>query len=470
MRSTSRSGRVVSIVLLLGLSIALILPLYSVVKVAFQADGQWSFDNVSRFLNAPGMSKSIVNTVVITVFTGLLSTVLGVVLATSAVLLPSGRVMRRLYEVIPLVPLTVPAIVGALGWLFLLSPRNGWLNIVVRWLVRSDSDVGPFNAFSLVTVVFVTSLYVVPFVYTVVAASLRRVNSEGLEAMLIYGSTPLQMLRQSITGSLRPALFAAGTLAFVNAISMFSVPLILQVDVLTTYIYRNATVVGNPGLAAIASMPLLVISLALSTFQLSLMRKSTRFATVTGKGTLGRKVSLGRGLDRVFKSFSVLYLFLTGILPLGAVALVSLLPFWKSRFSISDLSLDQYRAVLDNRQVINGFQNSLRLGIFCAIGAVVLAVLILLFSDRLRDPFGRAAFAVGNLPLGVPIVVLGLGFLSAFIGPPIVLYGTIWLLILAYLVCFLPLAMRNVGPVMSQVSWSSKRPQWSMGARSAVRP
>jgi iron(III) transport system permease protein len=87
------------------------------------------------------------------------------------------------------------------------------------------------------------------------------------------------------------------------------------------------------------------------------------------------------------------------------------------------------------------------------------------FAERLRDPFGRAAFGVANVPLGIPYVVLGLGFLIAFIEPPIVLYGTLSLLLLAYLVAFLPLSIRNVGPVMQQIGAELEEAAMVSGAR-----
>jgi iron(III) transport system permease protein len=283
--------------------------------------------------------------------------------------------------------------------------------------------------------------------------------------MLVCGSRPLPMLIRTVTGVLKPALLASGTLALVQSSSLFSVALILQVDVLPTFIQRQATAIGRSDLAAAASLPLMVMALALSTGQLWLLRRSDRFATVTGKGSAGKEVSLGRPLNAAFKGSAIVYLFLTGILPLGAIAMVSFLPFWKPRFARSDLSLENYRDLLDNIQVQNGLRNSILMGILCALGAVILTVLVVVFAERLRDPLGRAAFGVANVPLGIPTVVLGLGFLVAFSEGPIVLYGTLSLLLLAYLVAFLPLSVRNVGPVMGQIGAELEEAALVSGAR-----
>ncbi|MPY92617.1 MAG: ABC transporter permease subunit [Acidimicrobiia bacterium] len=465
MKYRSPSARVMSIALLLALSVLIFLPLFAIFRKVFAGDDGLTFDVIRELLEIPGLGEAFVNTVVITLASALLSTVIGLVLAVAATMIPAGRVMRRLLAFIPLVPLTIPALVGALGWVFLLAPTSGWLNIGLRALVGSDAASGPISVYSRLGVVLVTSLYVVPFVFTIMDSSLRRVNSETLEAMLICGSRSTSMLARTVTGVLKPALMASVTLALVQASSLFSVALILQVDVLPTFIYTQATAIGRSDLAAAAAIPLIVMALALSAGQLWLLRRSDRFATVTGKGSAGKEVSLGRFLNGLFKGVGLVYLVLTGILPLGAIFVVSLLPFWKPRFAASDLSFDNYRSLMSNIQVQNGLRNSLTIGIVCAIGAVAITLLVVVFAERLRDPFGRAAFGVANLPLGIPYVVLGLGFLIAFIEPPIVLYGTLSLLIVAYLVAFLPLSIRNIGPVVQQIGPELEEAALVSGAR-----
>jgi iron(III) transport system permease protein len=465
MKVRSPTARLISIALLLGLAILIFLPLFAILRKVFIVHHVLTLDVIHELLKKPGLSKAFFNTVTITVAATMLSTIIGLVLAVTATVIPAGRFMRRVLSFIPLVPLTIPALVGALGWVFLLAPTSGWLNIGFRAVTRSNATRGPVSIFSRPGVIFVTSLYVVPFVFTIMHSSLRRVNSETMEAMLVCGSRPASMLIRTVTGVLKPAMLASVTLALVQSSSLFSVALILQVDVLPTFIQQQATAIGRSDLAAAASLPLIAMALVLSAGQLWLLRRSDRYATVTGKGSAGKEVSLGRFINGGFKGVASLYLALTGILPIGAILIVSLLPFWKPRFSRSDLTLNNYRSLMSNIQVRNGFRNSLTIGVVCALGAVLLTVLVVVFAERLRDPFGRAAFGVANVPLGIPYVVLGLGFLIAFIEPPIVLYGTLSLLLLAYLVAFLPLSIRNVGPVMQQIGAELEEAAMVSGAR-----
>jgi iron(III) transport system permease protein len=234
--------------------------------------------------------------------------------------------------------------------------------------------------------------------------------------------------------------------------SLFSVALVMGADVLPTYIYRNATALGRPELAAIAALPLMVVAFALTIVQATMLRKAARFITVTGKGALGRPLKFHRRTAATLKGFSVVYVFLSGVFPIGAVAVASLLPFWKPRFQLRDLTTKQYGDVFDNALVRQALGNSVKLALVCALLSVALTFLLIVFAERLRLRSARVGLFVANIPLGIPAAVLGLGFLLAFIRPPFVLYGTAWLLFLAYLVSHLPISLRNVAPVIQQVS------------------
>ena len=450
-RSEPAAARGLMIAMLVVLGLAIVLPVYAILGEAVGAESGFG-TAVSDLVDQPGFWSVIVkNTVVLTVCATTLSLGIGFMLAVAASLVPAGARMRSLLGIIPLTPLCVPALVGALGWIFLASPKTGWLNQLIRQLTGSNADSGPLDIFSMPGAVFVVTLYTVPFVFTILDASMRRLNSEVLEAMRVAGCGPATMLFKTATGVLRPALMAAGTIALVQTISFFSVPLLLRVDVLTTMIYRQVNDASRPDIAAVASLPLIVMAAILTAGQLLLASAAARYATVTGKGKAGQRVSLGRRVDSAVKSMAVVYLVLTALLPIGAIFVVSLLPFWSSGIDWSQLSLDNYRNVFDLPGTQVGLRNSVVLGIVCGGGGVAIGLLVVIFAERTKSVVGRLLYVVANLPLGIPQIVLALGFLIAFIGPPFVLYGSISLLVVAYLVAFLPLGIRNMGPVVQQI-------------------
>jgi iron(III) transport system permease protein len=258
-------------------------------------------------------------------------------------------------------------------------------------------------------------------------------------------------MARALVGPLRPAFFAALSLAVMDAVAQFSIPLILTQNVLTTFMYQQITFSGNYGAAAAAALPLFVLAVVLTYVQIRLTARSNRYTTITGRGSGVRGISFGKFADRAFKGFAYGYMFLAGVLPMAAIILVSFLRFWTPKLSWKSFSTIQYESVWNNPISRTGAINSFQLGVICTLIAIALALLVVVLVERVGGLSSRAAYFFANLPFGIPHVVLGLAFLVAFISPPFVLYGTIWLLVLAFAVAFLPVAVRNIGPLFQQI-------------------
>ncbi|MDE3100651.1 MAG: iron ABC transporter permease [Chloroflexota bacterium] len=422
------------------------------IVAAFSVGGRPSLANLQAMFADTDVVAMARNTLVLTLGGAAVATALGTLIAITVTVVPSRRSERRALQLVPAVPFTLPPIVGAIGWLFLLAPRVGWLNILLRWALRSPAATGPVSAYSLPVVIGVTGLYVVPYVYTVMATSLSRLSTELLEGYQVCGATAWGAMARTIAGPLRPAFMAAVTLAIMHSLSQFSIPLILGLDVLTTHMYRQITFLGDYGAAAAVGLPLLVVAVVLTTAQLRLTGQGGRAVTLSARGTSVRPFSLGRASDAALRWIAYAYVVVAGLLPISAIVLVSFLDFWQPSFTWSDLRPANYLDVWNNELARAGAMTSLTLGIACAIAATALALLVVVLVERGGGLPARAAYFFANLPLGIPLVLFGLAMLLAFISRPIVLYGTIWILVLAYVVAFLPVAVRNVGPVFQQIA------------------
>ncbi|MCX7135099.1 MAG: hypothetical protein NTW47_00160, partial [Proteobacteria bacterium] len=224
-----------SLLALLGvILVALGLPLFEILREAVFKKGELTTAVLAETAAADGLGTILLNTGIIIIVSSLAGTICGVVLAIVAtkLRLPWAQAFRA----IPLVPLTIAPIVGAIGWVFLLAPRTGWINIFIRQFTGGDE--GPFNIFSLPGVIFVTSLYIVPYVFATMASALDRTNAETFEAFMLNGTGRIGAALRVVTGVLRPALLAGLILAILEAAIQFSIPLILNVHVLTTSIYE----------------------------------------------------------------------------------------------------------------------------------------------------------------------------------------------------------------------------------------
>lgn len=445
-------SRAAGVALATLLAVAILYPIIRLIGTALTLDGQPSSAHLEAFFNDSDVLAMTRNTFLLTLGGGLIATAFGTILAITTAVLPSHRVERRILQLVPLIPFTLPPLVGAVGWLFLLSPRVGWVNILLRQATGSSATDGPISVFSMPVLIWVTGLYVVPYVYTIMASSLSRLSTDLLESYEVCGCSSWGALMRAVAGPLKPALLAAVSLAVMHSLSQFSIPLILGQDVLTTHMYRQVTFLGDYAKAAAVGLPLLVVAIVLTVAQLQLTNQGGRRATVSGRGGGVRAYSLGPVKDRLLKTVAYLYMFVAGVAPVAAIALVSLLSFWRPSITWSDLRLGNYVEVWNTPLVQNGALTSLRLGVACALIATALAMLVIILVERSGDASSRWAYFFANLTLGVPLVLFGLAVLVAFIGPPIVLYGTIWILVLAYVVAFLPIAIRNLGPLFQQIS------------------
>jgi iron(III) transport system permease protein len=376
-----------------------------------------------------------------------LATVVGAVLAfinerTDGSLGVSG-------ELLPLGPMIVPPIAGVIGWAILLDPRVGLVNGVLKDLlgrVGIALDNGPLDIYTPTGLIFVTGLYLVPYVYLIVAAALRGLDAALDEASRVHGATPMRTMLRVTLPAVRPAIAAGALTAVIGGIGLFSVPIVLgtaaRMDVIAVHIYRlfeqfppqTAT-----GLILSAGMVAVVQSLLLAQRWLV---PAEGHAVIGGRGGRGGLIRLGRW-RRPAQALAISYLLATSVLPVLGLAVVSLQPFWTPIIDSAQFTLANYTFVLfENGPTSRAFITSLSLGAATATAAVLISALLLLGSRQGPSGVARAADIVLTLPATLPHTVIGVAFLITFTPAPFKLYGTTTLLFLAYLAMALPFAAR----------------------------
>ena len=331
-----------------------------------------------------------------------------------------------------LFPLLVPGIVMAFAWTLLFAPNAGWVNGALRFILGLDGT-GPINIFSMPGLILCQGIASVPFVFLLLGGAMRTMNPSLEEASSASGARPFTTFFRVTLPVLRPGVLAPLILATLVALEQFEMPLIIgfpaRISVFSTQLYFDL----NPedelpayGKAAATALLFLTAAIILLLIYNHLIRRAERFVTVTGKGYRPTRYRLGRWRAPAL-AFVGFYLLVAAILP--AIVLV-----WTSFSGGSNdtLSLNAYRALLaDNRfwpAVRNTFVVAgLSAGLITLIGAL-LAWQIL----RLRFP-GRALLdVVSFMSIGIPAVITGFAVMILHLTVPIGIYGTIWILILAY--------------------------------------
>ena len=421
----------------------------------------WTLDPApfEQFMREPNLGALFLDTLVVVGGAAIMAMIVGGVFAWLTERTDIG--MPFLGKTLPIIPLLVPPIAGAIGWVLLAAPRAGFLN---AWVANAAAwfgfdDVGPvFNIFSWPGLMGVYVIYLVPHVYLTVSAALRNLDPSLEEASRMSGAGPWATLRMVTLPAVMPAMLSGGILALITGFALFSIPLIIGgqsgIEILSVRIVHSmiASYPPKPGVAMLLGL-MIVGLIGLSWLIQRSVIRSGKFATIGGRGM---RVALVRfGMFRwPIRGFMILYLIVTSVLPLVALAIVSVQPFWSSNLNIANLGLKHYvRLFSANSMAWEGLRNSILLGIAGATVGMLIAAIVTFYIDRHRSS-GFATFVDGatKLPAVVSHLVIGIAFISAFAGAPFFMHGTMLILFLAYIVLYMPQASLTAGSALAQVS------------------
>lgn len=363
---------------------------------------------------------------------------------------------RPIVQIAGIAPLFMSALVGALAWSILASPRAGYINMFFR-------DVGipfTFNIYSLYGITFVLGLYYVPYVFLFVQSALTLMNPELEEAAEVHGASKRGVLTSTTFPLVKPALLSAAGLTLVLILENFPVPQVLgsgqgSIVVVPSQIFRlMRTAPSRPNEASALGMMLLALMVLLIGLQRLILR-NREFTTVTGKGFRPRRVTLGKW-RWAGMGVAVGYLLLSVGLPLFALIQTAarrsmFIPNTGALFDFSTFNLESLRSLLGSSGFRLAIKNTIILGIATAILAGLLHGTLSYVVHRTKVPGRRLMEYITMTPAAVPALVVGLGFLWAWLPLPVPIYGTLAILILAYTARFAPQGYSAISSSMRQV-------------------
>ena len=371
--------------------------------------------------------------------------VIGLLLAF--VLVRTDVPARRTLFVLAIAPLVLPGILQTIAWIFLAAPQSGLLSSVP----------GVPSVFGLGGMVLVEGLRLVPLSLLIIPAALRHGDPALEEAALASGATPVTTFRRVTLPLLRPAIAAAGLLLVLRAVGSFEVPALLgipeQTWVFTSRVWRSLGTSGSSAAdAAAASVPLLGLTLAGSVALAIVLRRPRARAVITGRAYRQPPVELGRWRLPVL-GVVVAYLVVAVALPMAALVWMSTQPFLASPSSeaLARASLEAYRSLVEDDLTVTALRNSAVFGGAAALIATALAAVVAWSALRTQVRSRHLLDALAFLPIAVPGIVLGVGFLQLFLRSPVALYGTALALILGLTTRYLPYGTRFTGAGLARV-------------------
>ena len=446
----------VHVAVILFLCVLIVYPAAILIDQSVRAgDGSLSLTWYIAAYSNPRSYEAILNTLIIASGTAAIAVVAGTFLAWAVV--RTDMPGRRLVELASVIPFISTPLVGALAWILLASPQTGLVNQAWRFLGGQFFDVQSalVNAYSLTAIVFIEALYETPLVFLLVSGALRSMNPALEEASLSVGAGVFRTTWKVTLPLMLPAILAGGLLVFILAAEQFAVPAVLgtpaKIRVLTTSIWEAQSVYPpRDGLAAALSVTLLVIALGGLWLHKRLLGMRS-FTTVGGKGTPPRRIALGRWRGAVL-AVCLLYLVCAVLLPIVTIFLSSIRTLWTADFRWSQFTLaNYYRVLFDYPAAQRAIVNSLFIASVGATVTILFCAFIAVLSQRIRLPGSRLLDMLTMIPMGFPGIVLAVGLLHAWIMPPIVLYGTIWILFVAYMTRYLPVGVRSVSATLRQI-------------------
>lgn len=398
------------------------------------------FENIAESLG--DVKTLLANSLIYSIGSAAVALVYGTALAWLAE--RSDAPFRKLAYVSAYVSFAIPGIIKVVGWIMLMGPKAGILNAAVV----SVTGAPLFNIFSLSGMVLVESFLWIPIVFLLMATPFRSMDPSLEEAATTAGSTGWQVFRKVTFPLALPSVLAVLILTFIRSLEAFEIPALIGipagVEVLTTKIYLQIKggLIPKYGEASAYSIVLIgLVALGLYPYY-RITSKTYKFTTISGKAYRPHRIQLGKW--RWVGGLLMLVLPLLQFLPILAITWSSFLPFAQipSRKALSLLTFNNYVTAFNDSGIIRSVMNSLTVSMTSATGAIIItffaAWLIVRASIKSRWILDQMAM----LPLVFPGIVMGIAILKMYLMLPLPVYGTLWILILAFIARYLPYGIR----------------------------
>ncbi len=448
--------------LLIGLAIVVVayltlIPLVMLLYGSFNSSppglpGRFTWDNYANLFRGSQMIVAFKNSVIFSIGTSLIAFIGGVYLAwmTERTNMP----LKKAVYASVLAPLIVPGLLTTIGWIMLFSRRAGLLNLVATQYLGFER---PIDIYNMVGMIWILGSDQIPLAFLLLTAAFRSMDPALEEAAIISGTGIVRTTFQVTFRILSPAILAVWILSFVRAIENFEVPALIGIPagilVFATEVYLATNKVPtNFGLASTFAIVYLAITAVGILIYLRATAVSERFTTVTGKGY--RPTAFDLGAWRYPLALLTLALaFVIFLLPVLSVVWSSFLPFYMapSKEALASMTLDNYRRLLTLPLIHRAFWNSFVLGISSSTLVMLLTAFMAWIVVRTQWPGKGLLDFLAFSPIAVPGLVLGIAILWLYLTLPVPIYGTIWILLIAYVIKYLPYGMRACSSSMHQI-------------------
>jgi iron(III) transport system permease protein len=435
-----------------------VLPLFMLVRGSFQAEVAprefvYTLQNYQAAYASEYTYSTFRNSLIFATGSAGLSFLFGTILAWLTE--RTNTPMRALFVPIAVVPLILPGVLESIAWIFLLSPKFGYLNVWLMNLLGLGS--APFNVFSLPGMIWVHSVGQVPLAFLMMVAAFKSMDPSLEESAMMSGANTWQTFRRVTLRLLMPTAGSVLLILFVRTLESFETPALIGIPA-RIYVYTSEIFLafneyppdyGRGGALAVGLLLLSAVGVWLYTRS---TRENKKFQTVTGKAFRPRQFELGPWRWAGF-AFLVVYFLFVVLLPFLVLLWASFLPFFATPTldAVKKLGLDNYQYLWGFRPFWDAMKNSIFLATLSATVAMALTSLVAWIVYKSRLPGSWILDFLAFVPITVPGIVMGMALILLYVAFPLPIYGTIWVLLIAYVTRFIPYGMRAASGSILQI-------------------
>jgi iron(III) transport system permease protein len=412
-----------------------------------------SLANIGAAYSMSGSAEMVGNSFAFAFGSAAVSTVSGTALAFFCT--RTNAPLKPLLYAASLIPLIVPGILFTISWVFLLSEDIGLINNFLRAV---GLEFLVIDAFSLLGMIVIDGMHQAPLVFLLMFAAFRATDPALEESALMSGATIPQTLRRVTLPLVRPALAGAILISVVRGLESFETPAVLGMPADTwVFTSRIFQALGSYPVrydtASIYSITLLLLTVTGLLFVQRINRRGERFQTVSGKGFRPRPMDLGAWRWPVSILFGVYFLVVV-LLPLLMLIWMSLLPYYQqpSIKALDTVSLENYTDLWSKPGVVDSFQNSTILALGSATAVMLFMSVVAWLTLKSKIPGRRFLDTLASVPLALPGLVLGVALIFIYLRSPLPIYGTLFILFIAYFTRYMPYGMRYASSSLAQIS------------------
>jgi iron(III) transport system permease protein len=362
---------------------------------------------------------------------------------------------KSVFFALSVIPLIIPSILFTVAWILLASPKIGIINLAIKDFLGIDAPL--FDIYSMAGMIWIDGLHYSPMAFLLMSANFRSMDPALEESAMMSGANVLQVAWRITLRLSWPAIFATILILFVRAIESFEVPALVGlpvgIQVFTSSIYQAVhRYPSQVGLASAYAVTLLLITTVGVYLQSRLSSRGSKYATMTGKGFRPRQIDLGRWRWFTAAIFIVYFLFIV-VLPFAVLLWSSFQKFYSvpSWQALHNLTLDPYRFILTYPNLARSVWNSLLLSVGSATVIMLVTSVICWIVVKTKLPGRWILDNIASLPMVFPGLVLGLAIMIFYLNVDVGIYGTMWIMFIAYVTRFMPYGLRYNTTSMLQI-------------------